>query len=264
MKVMTKCGLGVICCLMVAGVGISEGALSGAQKAVIGRKIWHNECGGTVDGLTTWNTGEDFPSLGIGHFIWYPEGKNGPFEESWPAWVAFAKQRGSQLPGVARLEHSPWKSKKAFYAAFQGHEMVELRAWLKGTVALQTEFIMARSRAALAKMLAAAPSSDRERIASNYHHVSSTPQGMYALIDYVNFKGEGIEITERYQGRGWGLLQVLGEMKSTSDGPAAAIEFSQAARRVLTRRVQLSPVDRSEKRWLAGWLARCQTYAKPL
>ena len=29
------------------------------------------------------------------------------------------------------------------------------------------------------------------------------------LIDYVNFKGEGVLETERYRGRGWGLLQVL-------------------------------------------------------
>jgi hypothetical protein len=41
----------------------------------IGRKVWQNECGGTVAGLTSWNAGENFASLGIGHFIWYPAGR---------------------------------------------------------------------------------------------------------------------------------------------------------------------------------------------
>ncbi|MFZ4681922.1 MAG: hypothetical protein ACOYMS_05440, partial [Terrimicrobiaceae bacterium] len=46
--------------------------LSDAQANEIGRRIWKNECAGSVDGLTSWNSGEDFASLGIGHFIWYP------------------------------------------------------------------------------------------------------------------------------------------------------------------------------------------------
>ena len=29
------------------------------------------------------------------------------------------------------------------------------------------------------------------------------------MIDYVNFKGDGLKPTERYKGEGWGLLQVL-------------------------------------------------------
>ena len=35
----------------------------------IGRRIWMNECGGTIEGLTSWNKGEYFASLGLGHFI---------------------------------------------------------------------------------------------------------------------------------------------------------------------------------------------------
>ena len=44
---------------------------------IVGRKVWVNECDGTVAGLTSWNADEAFPSLGIGHFIWYPAGKGG-------------------------------------------------------------------------------------------------------------------------------------------------------------------------------------------
>ena len=40
----------------------------------LGQRIWKNECAGSVQGLVSWNEGEAFPSLGIGHFIWYPAG----------------------------------------------------------------------------------------------------------------------------------------------------------------------------------------------
>lgn len=238
--------------------------LSEREKAAIGRKIWQNESGGTVSGLTAWNAGEEFPSLGIGHFIWYPAGFNGPFEESWPAFAAFAKRRGANPPAVALERHSPWRSRAEFQADFNGPRLTALRGWLAANVPLQTDFIVARSRAALPKMLAAAPASERARIQTNYHKVAASAQGTYALVDYVNFKGEGTNPAERYNGRGWGLLQVLGEMNDAPSGPAAATEFAAAAKRVLSRRIANSPPARGEKRWEQGWHNRCATYARPL
>src|SRR3954471_4020032 len=83
--------------------------LSPAETRRIGNKIWQNECGGTVAGLTSWNTGEDFASLGIGHFIWYPKGVRGPFDESFPKFVQFAASRQIKLPPVAtEKEGCPW------------------------------------------------------------------------------------------------------------------------------------------------------------
>lgn len=256
----------LILCMTIAATVVSAAAfdLTAAQKAAIGKMIWKNECGGTVDGLTTWNAGEEFPSLGIGHFIWYPKGFNGRFEESWPSFIRFAKSRGEDPPAVALLRHSPWRSRAEFQRDHRSARSIALRQWLASTVALQTEFIIARSRAALPRILAAAPASERKRIESNHRKVSSTPQGAYALIDYVNFKGEGTQLSERYQGRGWGLLQVLGEMKDVPSGPRAAAEFSAAAKRVLSRRIANSPPERGEQRWEAGWHRRCATYSRPL
>jgi hypothetical protein len=250
--------------VLIVSAGIASAELSAGQKAVIGRKIWQNECAGTVDGLTSWNAGEEFPSLGIGHFIWYPAGFNGPFTESWPQLIAFAKQRGANPPAVASLPNCPWSTKKQFQAEFRGPQLTALRKWLAANVPLQTDFIIARSRAALPKMLAAAPASERKRIEANYHKVATTAGGTYALIDYVNFKGDGINPSERYNGRGWGLMQVLGEMRDVSAGPAAASEFAAAAKRVLDRRIANSPPARGEARWKAGWHNRCNTYARPL
>ncbi len=238
--------------------------LSAGQKSAIGRQIWQNECGGTVDGLTTWNAGENFPSLGIGHFIWYPAGVSGRFEESWPKFTAYARQRGAEVPPIGLRPAAPWPSKAAFQASFRGAEMSQLRQWLAVQVTLQTDFIIARSRAALPKILAAAPAGDRARIEANYHKVAATAHGQYALIDYVNFKGEGTNPAERYQGRGWGLLQVLAGMRDVPAGQPAAAEFAASAKRVLGRRIDNAPAERGEGRWRAGWFNRCDTYARPL
>ena len=73
-------------------------ALSEAELDAIGRRVWQNECGGTRQGLTSWNSGEDFASLGIGHFIWYPKGMNGPFEESFPKLLHSLQGAGHKLP----------------------------------------------------------------------------------------------------------------------------------------------------------------------
>ncbi len=238
--------------------------LAPAQKEKIGRKIWQNESGGSVAGLTAWNAGEEFPSLGIGHFIWYPAGFDGRFEESWPQFIQFARQRGASPPPVALSRHSPWNTRAEFQRDFDSPRMTELRRWLAGNVGLQTDFIIARSRAALPKILAAAPAGDRARIAANYRKVATTPHGTYALIDYVNFKGDGTKPAERYNGQGWGLLQVLAGMRDVPAGQPAAAEFAASAKRALGRRIENSPPARGEARWRQGWFNRCDTYARPL
>jgi hypothetical protein len=72
--------------------------LSHTDALKIGKRIWQNECNGTIAGLTSWNEGENFASLGIGHFIWYPKGQRGPFEESFPKLINFISRRGAKLP----------------------------------------------------------------------------------------------------------------------------------------------------------------------
>ena len=239
-------------------------SLPETQKAAIGKKIWQNESGGKIEGLTAWNVGEEFPSLGIGHFIWYPAGFNGRFKESWPEFIAYASKKGATPPAIAKKPHAPWNSRAEFLQQFHSAEMSGLRSWLASTVSLQTDYIIDRSRASLPNMLAAAPASERSKIQANYQKVASTPHGTYALIDYVNFKGDGTSPTEKYQGQGWGLLQVLGGMKEVSSGPAAASEFAASAKRMLSRRISNSPPERGEARWREGWHNRCDTYARPL
>ena len=236
--------------------------LSHVDVLKIGKKIWQNECNGTIAGLTSWNAGEDFASLGIGHFIWYPEGRRGPFEESFPKLVSFISKRGAKLPALllgTGEKPCPWNSRTEFLRAQHSTEMNQLRKFLADTIDLQTEFLIARLESALPKMLAEAASSDRANVQEQFERLTKTPQGCYALVDYVNFKGEGVLHTERYEGQGWGLLQVLEAMHGTSDA-GAVDEFAHAARAVLTQRVQNSPAERHESRWLSGWIRRVNSY----
>lgn len=235
--------------------------LSPAETRRIGNRIWQNECGGTLAGLTSWNTGENFASLGIGHFIWYPKGVHGPFEESFPKFVEFAAERGSKLPVVVTAKDGcPWKTRTEFYGASETTPMKELRAFLARTIDLQAEFLVQRLQQALPKMLAESGAADSSQVQQRFDRVASTAMGCYALVDYVNFKGEGVLATERYAGQGWGLLQVLQGMNQETSGRAAVKSFAESAKTVLRNRVRNSPPERNEARWLPGWLKRVDTY----
>ncbi len=238
--------------------------LSSGQIDRVGQRIWQNECGGTISGLTSWNAGEAFASLGIGHFIWYPRGQNGPFEESFPPLIAFLESRG--IPSSSWMKGAcPWPTQATFQADRNGERQKELRALLGRTVRQQTEFIMVRMERALPKMLAASSAHQRHWVEAAFRSLMASPEGTFCLIDYVNFKGEGTSPKERHNGEGWGLLQVLTEMDiSPSSSIAWNVQFAEASKRVLSRRVANAPPDRNEKRWLAGWHKRCDGYRKPL
>lgn len=233
--------------------------LSDADARRIGKRIWQNECNGTVAGLTSWNEGENFASLGIGHFIWYPKRVKGPFEESFPKLVGFISRRGAKLPTLLLAPHQlscPWQTRREFIAAQDTRDMKQLRQFLVDTIDLQTQFMVTRLEESLPKMVAAASPAERPRIERHFSDLGATGAGCYALIDYVNFKGEGVLPSERYRGQGWGLLQVLDGMQDS----LSVSEFANSAERVLRQRVQNSPPQRKESRWLPGWLNRIHSY----
>jgi hypothetical protein len=243
-------------------LAVAASAITPRELDSIGRRVWQNECGGTREGLTSWNTGENFASLGIGHFIWYPKGVNGPFEESFPALVRFLSTNGAKLPGWLKAEDDcPWNTRAEFLAAAKGEKMTELRDLLANTIQLQAHFLAQRMETSLPKMLESAPKAQRGKIKANYEKLAATQRGTFALIDYVNFKGEGTKETERYKGEGWGMLQVLAGM-GESEGASPAALFARSAEDVLTRRVRNAPVDRHEERWLSGWKNRVRAYVQ--
>lgn len=235
--------------------------LSEEEATEVGKKVWRNECGGTIAGLTSWNAGEEFPSLGIGHFIWYPKGTRGPFDESFPGMLQYLQEHGVKLPDwITPATPCPWLSRQEFLQDQKGEKMCKLRDLLSSTVPLQTGFIVQRLENALPKMLDKASESSRPKVKKQFERMlHSGSSGVFALIDYVNFKGEGILETERYKGEGWGLLQVLEGM---SESEPAVQAFSASAREALSRRVRNSPPARGEQRWLPGWTKRVNAYSQ--
>jgi len=239
--------------------------ISKAELNAIGEKIFKNEAAGKKENLVYWNEGENFPSLGIGHFIWYKQGEPGIFEESFPQLVEFLKSKNVKLPKImAENKYSPWKSREELInlqtKKIPDSDIEELTNFLYDNKDLQVMFIFKRLEASLEKMMAV--SSNKENVRKQFYRVASSPNGLYPLIDYVNFKGEGINPNERYNGQGWGLLQVLENMKGTETGKAALTEFTNSAKFVLQRRVNNSDPSKNEKKWLQGWLNRCNTYAE--
>lgn len=232
------------------------------EAAAVADKIWRNESGRDIDKILWWNQGEAFASLGIGHFIWYPPGIEGPFQESFPGLLAFLSSRGVSMPAWLReapTADCPWLGREQFLDERDGPKAIELRRLLLDTTALQAQFMIARLEKALDGMLATAPVSSTDIIVSRFCALASIPAGRYAMVDYVNFKGEGIKPEERYAGEGWGLKQVLEEMRGA---PPANADFAAAAARVLERRVQNAPRGRGEQRWLSGWLRRVDSYRR--
>jgi len=251
--------------LLAAFLNLPEAAEPGrVQLKRIAHLIFQNECGGREVCLTSWNKGEEFASLGIGHFIWYPQGTPEPakhFSESFPGLVRFMRQQGVDIPAWIQPDKGcPWPNRDAFESEQKSQKMRSFRQFLIKTMPFQAGFMQKRLKNALPLMLSRAPEDQRSHIRQQFDRVATAPMGMYALMDYVNFKGEGVNPKERYQGQGWGLLQALAEMRGESSGIAAITEFARSTNMLLTRRVALSPPERHESRWLAGWRKRIQTY----
>lgn len=251
--------------------------LTTADYRKIASRIAWNETGGITRHLTHWGAGEDFPSFGIGHFIWFPAGVDAPFDESFPELVAYLEQDagdGPRMPGWLERQFSeqgleldaPWPDKERFDDALDSEPMQALRLWLAATAPQQARFIAWNfvdrwNRLEL-------PEHEKNILTQLLQELVRTPEGLFAVIDYVNFKGLGTNPRERYDGRGWGLLQVLSDVATSrppNDESRDLVRgFSEAAANRLRDRVALSPPERKEARWLEGWIARVSQYPEAL
>ena len=264
--------------------------LSTADAEWLGERIFANECAAQRACLTSWNEGEDFPSLGIGHFIWFQRNQDEIFTETFPDLLTYLDETGITLPKWLQPNNlitnndrpdgdihagdfsrdisgetpsegkdSPWESRADFYQDIDSPRMEELRTLLDTTRREQAQFIIARLENSIGDIVAQAPSTEREHLQRRVERLSTcqSPAGLYALIDYVHFKGTGLAEGERYAGQGWGLQQVLSAM---SDDLPALDSFASAAKTTLERRVANAPTERREQRWLKGWHNRIDTY----
>jgi len=237
-----------------------------SRASDLAARVWENEGRSDPNYLLWWNEGEDFASLGIGHFIWYPPGRRGIYRESFPELLGFLAARGVALPkwlAETRPIGCPWTTRAAFMAARTSPKGRALRALLLSTIEQQGEYLMARLDQAERAILVASPPAERATLSELVHRLRESDAGLYALVDYLNFKGSGVDSEERYRGEGWGLMQVLRLTLETPlpDGEAPLLQaFAAAAREVLARRIRNAPPQRREERWRNGWLVRIDSY----
>lgn len=136
-----------------------------------------------------------------------------------------------------------------------------------------------------------AKASDPVHLQAQFNRLANSPLGYYPLIDYVNFKGEGLSGNDyitymvdilgtkgeimspkrarAYNNYGWGLRQVLMEMKGSESGVTALEEFSRSAAFVLTKRVENATLEGRDESsfYLDGSIVpkhMLRPYSKPL
>lgn len=246
---------------------VTKPKLSQYELNVIAEKIYQNETSGDPKNIMFWSKNETFPSIGIGHFIWYPRGQVKVFDETFPAMIDYYVANKVEIPRwlhAARKTGAPWMNREVFERSRNDPEFRQLQNLLMNTKALQTQFFFDRLHESIPEIVKHVAPQYRQHIVNNYNALAKTRGGWYPLIDYINFKGKGIKATERYNGQGWGLLQVLQNMRAVQAGPMALQEFSKSAREMLLRRVQNSDPSKNEARWIPGWTNRTNGYATPI
>jgi len=248
----------------------TEIKLSTKQANFIAKKVWQNEGAGKDKYLIWWNKGEDFASLGIGHAIWFSKGHTERFREVFPMMIVFMQKKNVEMPSWLTPEADfPWQTKEEFIEAKKAKtkQYMELFNFLKQTFGYQAEFMAQRLSNALPEMLSTIEDEAKLiKIKTRFNNMlyakdgAIDKQGLYILLDYTNFKGEGTLKSERYNGQGWGLLQVLEHMDMRITNKYKS--FSNAAKAMLGRRIRNSPPARGEERWRKGWNVRLDTYWK--
>jgi len=244
-------------------------SLNNKEASIIANKIWQNEGAGKKKYLVWWNKGEEFASCGIGHFIWFTKDKPMWFFHAFPDMLKFIIKEGAKPPKWL-TPNTPcvWNSYEEWQQAKKHNtkKMQELTEFLDKTKALQAKYMVHRLNKAYSKLLNYAKTpQQRKKIEYNFKNLlfkngKVDMQGAYCLIDYTNFKGDGTLDSERYNGYGWGLYQVLLHMDSKDKNKYKA--FADSTRYILDRLIKVSPPERRLYRFRKGWFNRVKTYER--
>lgn len=237
--------------------------ISKADTLIIADRVFKNECSIEKNCLLEWGAGEDFLSLGLEHFIWYPSNAPNIFKEGFRSYLQYAREAGEHFPvwlDKTPFPPCPWVSREEFLRSKDSQQYKDILDFMVRTKNRQAEYLVENTRRSLQNIITFAPDNQRERITKYLAQLSSNVKGLYSIIDYLNFKGAGIGQSEEFKGEGWGLLQVLEGMHDMPTSQEAVEEFVRSAKMVLTHRVYFAPADRHEERWLQGWLRRVNTY----
>lgn len=239
---------------------------SSQELNAIGERIFRNETEGDASKLLRWHSQGNFADLGIGHLVWYPANQRGPYTETFPNFLKYVQTRNVPLPtwlANRPNEGGPWANKAAFERAKDDPQMRELANFLQKTLGLQAAFMSDQLRRNIPTMVQTLPAPYRQAALNNFQIMEKTSGGLYPMLDYMVFQGSGTSSNERYNGHGWGLLQVLLNMETVQPGPNALAEFMRSANDSVMHRVAAAPTERREARMLSAWQTRIRTYKVP-
>lgn len=246
---------------------MSTGVAATAQDMeAIGERIFRNETDGDASKLLRWNAKGNFADLGIGHMVWYPANQRGSYAETFPSFLKYVQSINVPLPtwlANRPNDGGPWANQAAFERAKDDKQMRELANFLQKTTGLQAAFMTDQLRKNMPSMVQTLPQQYRQAALNNFQIMEKTPGGMYPMLDYMVFQGVGTSSSERYNGHGWGLLQVLLNMDRVQPGSNALAEFMRSAGDSITHRVAAAPAERHEARLLSAWQTRVRTYKVP-
>lgn len=204
------------------------------NKDAMFNKLAKNEGTNEKDKLAFWSPKESFPSLGIGHFTWRTDDK---FDYVFPQFVDFLLEKAEETPPSFTFPTKyqktlydklmingkltfpkEWKNRASFDASLI---TTELRNFLdeKEVKAMQREFIMERTYKSLYSIIETETNSAvKTKLKTRINAlIDKGDKCVFALLDYTNFKGNGLNTKERVGGNGWGLKQVILEMNEPID-----------------------------------------------
>jgi hypothetical protein len=143
--------------------------------------------------------------------------------------ISLAIENVKESLELTAIQNTQKAQYKAAYALF------ELRHFLSNPqiLQLQAQFVLEKTFLSLHRILAASHRESPEGAQLLYRKIQlllNSPEGVLAIVDYLNFKGEGLKPSERTPlgKHPWGLKTVL-ETMATSDLANAPLHFAQAA-----------------------------------
>lgn len=249
--------------LSVASIGLAQADFTfEPDLETLADQLYQREAKGQENYLVHWNSGEQFASLGIGHFIWYPADVRPTFVETFPDLARFidaTEPMPAWLKALAQTSDFalPWATREAFEQAKSETKLKQLRQWLARTQQQQAQFVWHQFQRLWQVRLTRLSHSQQSVLNDTLQALSQNPKAVFALVDYSHFKGVGAYPAEQYQHQGWGLIEVLLDLAKQ---PKTLQHFKAAAKARLAQRVALSPPERNERRWLKGWFNRIDRY----
>lgn len=206
------------------------------------------------DKVIYWHLHEPFPYLGIGRFIWFPKDANFSYEEDFPSLLKFMKDRGHKMPDWLDEDFScPWASRQEFEK--DQVRQLELRQVLESGIHLQIKFLITHSFETFETIIDSFDDVDKTVMKNKFVQLLEDPRGLYALIDYCQFKGSGLHQKEFKDGKGFGLKQVVEALPCESCNVES---FVKTAKDILKERAKNS--NGHDEKWLSSWINRLDRY----